>query len=175
MAITIDERNLSGRGNGFIRTILSPIYPRIAVDRKSQIDSVVIFGKDSSTLNHNELFKTNNENIKANYFEVWKKNNPKQWTLQKLHFRIEMKEGFNSYSEILNFHIDFAVVDDTNEYKKYPHIHIKHPKIECISNAHIPLNLNDISEISDSIEKFNDNVSKIIAAINDEFISAFKI
>jgi hypothetical protein len=172
MAILIDDRKLSRRQNKFIREMLSPISANIAIDQQMQIDTMRIYVKGSSATDYNSLFNTRNKNIKANYFEIWKRCTSNQWALQKLYFRIEMKEGVDIYSEVLSFHIDLD--NNENTYKKYPHIHIKHPKIECISNAHIPLNLNDLPDITDSIDKFNDNLIKIFAAINTEFISTFK-
>jgi len=172
MAITIDERKMSERQNKHIRKMLSPINAKIAVEKKIDTDCIRFFAKDTSVSDIKVFFKTDNENIRANYFEIWKPVASRKWTLQKLYFKI-VKEGFDLTTEVLSFHVDFDVVDDT--YKKYPHIHIKHPTIECISNAHIPLNLNDLSDISSSIEKFNDNVSKILIAINKEFITPFKL
>jgi hypothetical protein len=171
MAISIDEKRLSKRQNK-IREMLFPINPQIAIGVKSQSDCVKIYAKDSTHTDDTSLFKTKNEYIKGSYFEIWKRCNQKLWILQKLYFKIEMKESVDSYSEILNLHIDLDIVEDS--YKKYPHIHIKHPKIECISNAHIPLNLNDFCEISSSMEKFDTNLSQILTAIEKEFIFEFK-
>jgi hypothetical protein len=171
MAISIDESKLPKRQNK-LREILSSINPKIAVAKEIQQDSVVLYAKGSSPANRTTLFKTNKEAVKANYFEIWKLNSNKTWVLQKLYFKIEMKKGFNEYSEILSFHIDLDIVDDS--YKKYPHIHVIHP-LRCISDAHIPLNLNDLCDITNSIEKFDDNLSKILLAINEEFIMKFKL
>jgi hypothetical protein len=173
MAISIDEKKLSNRQNK-LRKILSSINPKISGAKEVRQDSVVLYAKGlSPTANHTTLFKTNNEKINANYFEVWKLNSNKTWVLQKLYFKIEMKKEFNKYSEILSFHIDLDIVDDS--YKKYPHIHVIHPKFRYISDAHIPLNLNDLCDITNSIEKFDDNLSKILLAINEEFIMKFKL
>lgn len=174
MAILIDEKALSGRTNQ-IRKILLSINSRIAADRKSQQNnnSVIIYAKDSVVNDHKALFKTNNQDIKANYFEIWIRNTPKTWMLQKLYFQLKMKKDINDYAEVLAFHIDLDVLDES--YKKYPHIHIKHPELECISNAHISMNLNDYLEITNSIETFDKNFSKILCMIEKEFISKFKL
>jgi hypothetical protein len=173
MAISIDECKLPERQNK-LRKILSPINSKIVGDKEVRQDSVILYAKGSSPIaNHTTFFKTYNDKIKANYFEVWKYNSAKTCELQKLYFRIELKKGFNEYSEILSFHIDLDVVDDS--YKKYPHIHVIHPEFRCISDAHIPLNLNDLCDITNSIEKFDANLSKILLAINKEFIMKFKI
>jgi hypothetical protein len=171
MTISIDGEGLPKRENK-IRKMLSLINPKIAIGKKLQPDGVKMYAKDSTHTDDTSLFKTKNEYIKGSYFEIWKRSNQKLWILQKLYFKIEMKESFNRYSEILNLHIDLDIVEDS--YKKYPHIHIKHPKIECISNAHIPLNLNDLCEVSSSMEKFDTNLSQILTAIEKEFISEFK-
>jgi hypothetical protein len=172
MAISIEESKLSERQNKHIRRILLPINSNIATDRKMLLDCVKIYAKDSSSTDDTIPFKIdNNKLIKAHYFEIWKRSLPKLWTLQKLYFKIELKESYNKYSELLNFHIDLDISDDS--YKKYPHIHIKHPKLESISNAHIALNLNDFENIANSIEKFNENTLKIFKMIEKEFISKF--
>lgn len=54
------------------------------------------------------------------------------------------------------------------------HLHIKHPKNESISNAHIGLNINDYHIVSKGIKDFDDNLKKQIKMINSEFIIAFK-
>ena len=172
MAILINERKLSERQNK-IRKNLFLINSKLAVDRKQQqYNSIIIYAKDSTVNDHKALFKTSNEDVKANYFEIWTLSDPKTWELQKLYFRIDVKKGFNDYAEILSFHVDLDIVEDC--YKKHPHLHIKHPHFECISNAHISLNLNDYLEITNSIELFDENLTKVIQMIEKEFISKFK-
>ncbi|EGK02387.1 hypothetical protein [Dysgonomonas gadei] len=172
MAILIEEKALYGRTNQ-IRKILLSINSRIAAESKpQQNNSVIIYAKDSIGNDPKALFKTSNQNIKAKYFEIWMRNSAKTWILQKLYFQLKMKKDINDYAEILAFHIDLDILEES--YKKYPHIHIKHPEFECISNAHISLNLNDYLEITSSIEKFDKNFSKILSMIEKEFISKFR-
>lgn len=171
MAILIEERALSGRPNK-VRKNLSFINPRISADRKmQQSKSVIIYAKDSVASDYRGLFKTNNDHIKANYYEIWNLHSPNTWELQKLYFQIKMRKDINDYMEIMSFHIDLDIANEC--YKKYPHIHVKHPKYECISNAHISLNLNDYLEVTNSIEVFDKNILKVLGMIEQEFIMKF--
>lgn len=173
MAIIVDERGLSAR-QAYIRSMLSPINKLISVAKKAGVDSIQWYAKDPSSGNdHRALFKTCNDSLKANYFEVWQKTALKEWTLKKLYFRVEMKKDVSNYIELLAFHIDMLDKSD-NQYKKHPHIHIKHPDFECISNAHLAFNLDNFPEITSNIEKFNMNISHIMEMVKKEFIDGFK-
>ncbi|MFT4072816.1 MAG: hypothetical protein QM654_12945 [Dysgonamonadaceae bacterium] len=173
MAILIDERKLSNRLNS-IRKNLQFLNNGIAGARLNQNKkSVIIFVKVGSTNDYTELFKTTNDKIKANYFEVWQYKSLQELELTKLYFRIEQKVNLNDYQEILSFHIDLDTTDEC--YKKYPHIHVKHPKLECVSNAHISLNLNDYDATFKSLEALDNNISKVLKMINEEFIVKFNV
>lgn len=174
MAIIVDEKGLSARQT-YIRKILSPINGQIAVAKNTDVDSIRWYAKDpSSSSDHRALIKTCNGSLKANYFEVWQRTALKKWTLKNLYFRIELKKDVNTYTELLAFHIDM-LDNSKNQYKKHPHIHIKHPQYESISNAHLAFNLNNLTEIASDLEKFNTNISHIMEMVKNEFIDGFKI
>lgn len=172
MGILIDERYLHSRANK-IRRYLLAINPRVSCDRTHNDlnNSITIFAKDNSVAKYKDFFKTNNSKIKASYFEVWKSYTSKKYELFRIYFQICVIKDINEYSELLSFHVDMDVNEEC--YKKYPHLHIKHPKFECISDAHISLNLNDYNEIIRSIDDLDKNIIKVLNMINSEFISRF--
>ncbi len=172
MTIIIEEKELSKRSNE-LRKNLIKINPNISIGRERKAACTTLYAKDQSAGNDSHfLVNTTNEHIKANYKEMWMLKDNINWELRKIYLKIVKKESYKDVNEILSFHLD---LDEKKEsYKKYPHIHIKHPKLECISNAHISLNLNDFDEVTKDLESIDRNIIKIIKMIHSEFIDKFK-
>lgn len=172
MEILIDEAKLGSRKNR-LRTNLLFLNKKIFVGRtmSNSNNTTNLFIKDNSYQGNNpeNLFKTKNENIIARYNEIWGKISSNIWRLEGIKFRIDYKKTHSEHLEIASFHIE----NSTETYKKYPHIHVKHPKIEAVSNAHIALNLNDYISVTKSIEALDDNIKNILTMINEEFILKF--
>lgn len=169
MQVIVTEEQLVKRVNK-IRNLLSVINKNLFTYRLFPDKNVTNFIlKDSSTISNDyPYFKTSNDNLKASYQEIWKKNMVKdEWSLLKANFGLMVAVGFNDYKELMAFHNDFV----TNKliYKNIPHIHVKHPKQESVSNAHIALNLTDHEKIN-SMSDFDDNLKRVFTMINNEFI-----
>lgn len=172
MAIRISERELTKR-NQSIRQLFLDVCKDVNVTDKRQNHQVNYVVKDRSSTTTGEIFfGTSNQNVKASYQEIWINSTGNDWTLSKSKLKVVHKENYNEFKEILSLHMDLDEIQ--NEYKKMSHLHIKHPKNESISNAHIGLNINDYHLVSNGIKDFDNNLKKQIKMINSEFILAFK-
>lgn len=169
MQICIDEASLAKRSNQ-VKKILSSINNKIAGYKimKDHYTVLLIWKENSTIPNEEAFFKTGNNKVKASYKELWKKfPDNKDWYLWKANLKLVNMVDHSSYPEILSFHNDLEKSE--LKYKNIPHMHIKHPKNECITNGHIALNLSDHDKIN-TIEAFDANLTRIFEMINCEFI-----
>jgi hypothetical protein len=172
MAIKISEKVLSKRTQS-IRKIFLTVSKEICIGTTKHNYKIEYYAKDSSSIPPGELFfKTNNPNVKVSYKEIWTMEPKNDWTLIKSYLKVVQKINHNEYPEIISLHLDLDE-KEKNKYKCMPHLHVKHPKNESISNAHIGLNINDYETVTNSIEEFDKNLKLQIEMINDEFINHF--
>lgn len=172
MSISINSTKFNSRTNEIRRLLLplskncNSISARVATSQKGSIVLSVFSGTSPTSSNHKDwFFKTNNEYYKGSYFEVWLEQE-NCYILEKAYFKLMLIEDYN-YIEILSLHIDPSVKD--NKYKSGPHIHVI-TSVDKISKAHLSLNLNDISLVLSSYDKFKEAYKNALNMINDEII-----
>jgi hypothetical protein len=101
------------------------------------------------------------------HYEIWVRVNNQTFTLKNAYLQILFGE-----SEILSLHCDPLEphISTVYKYKCGPHIHVKHPTNESISNAHIALNLSNFDDVTKSLQSFEKAFKAAITMIKDEFI-----
>lgn len=172
MPIIIDKEKFKHRSNE-IRKLLLPISKkcnsissRIAPSPRGSTIFGVFGGTTPVCMNHNEWdFKTNNENYRGSYFEIWLEKEDR-FILEKAYFKLSIIKEHHS-KEVLSLHIDPSVSE--HKYKKGPHLHII-TSIDEISKAHFSLNLSDVHEVLNSYEKFINAYKNALDMINEEII-----
>lgn len=173
MPIICTERELATRTNK-IRNLLNSIgNGRIAAARIPTGDkhSVILSAYSGSLLKltHTDMrFKTTSDGHKGCYYEVWVLNQS-NWALKCAYLQI-----LENDKEILSLHCDplEPKTSKSYKYKCGPHIHIKHPSDEKISNAHISLNLSNFENVVSSLENFDSTFAMAIKMVQEEFLAA---
>jgi hypothetical protein len=122
------------------------------VTDNSRITDLSQFNKNSVI---NERFKTINPLFTASYYEIWNKfiKSKQDYCLNRIYFHLYLS---NEDKEYVLLHTDPSDNDIKHgNYKRSPHLHIKHSKDNIISHAHFALNINDYDIALSSLDEIN--------------------
>ena len=120
--------------------------------------------------NINERFKTINSKYTASFYEIWNKvpNTKQDYHLLRIYFHVYLSESDKDY---ILLHTDPLDPDITHgNYKRSPHLHIKHTSDSKIAHAHFALNINDYDTALSSLEEINKSFSNHLNMLCEQII-----
>ena len=187
--IISSETDLNTNRISQIKDLIKPIAANKNIFPKRvpafQNDSKIIFcvtenpritdlNQFSNHSNINERFKTINPKFLASYYEMWDKQieSKQTYKLNRIYFHLYTSAEDKEY---ILLHTDPSDNDIKHgNYKRSPHLHIKHTNDDNISHAHFALNINDYDVALSSLNEIQKCFKNHIEMLSHQILNINK-